>query len=66
MSRTQCYEWYRRCKEDTVSEISWHMCIHLSYGQLLLASRQTYLLEDHPLLAVRDCLSSVFVSDFHI
>jgi hypothetical protein len=35
-------------------------------GGELLAPRPTSKLEDHPLLAVRDCLCSIFSSTLHI
>jgi hypothetical protein len=36
------------------------------YGEELLARRPTSKLEDHPLLAVRDCLFNVFAATLHI
>jgi hypothetical protein len=36
------------------------------YGEELLALRQTPKLEDHPLLAARDCLFSIFAAALHI
>jgi hypothetical protein len=36
------------------------------YGEELLAPRPTAKLEDHPLLAVRDCLFSIFAATLHI
>jgi hypothetical protein len=32
------------------------------YGEELLAPRPTPMLEDHPLLAVRDCLFNIFAA----
>jgi hypothetical protein len=36
------------------------------YGEELLAPRLTPKLEDHPLLAVRDCLFKTFAATLHI
>jgi hypothetical protein len=36
--------------------------IKIFYGEGLLAPRRTPKLEDHPLLAVRDCLFSIFTA----
>jgi hypothetical protein len=36
------------------------------YGEELLATRPTPKLEDHPLLAVRDCLFNTFAAALHI
>jgi hypothetical protein len=36
------------------------------YGEELLAPRPTPKLEDHPLLAVRDCLFNIFAATLHI
>jgi hypothetical protein len=36
------------------------------YGEELLAPHPTPKLEDHPLLAVRDCLFNVFAATLHI
>jgi len=35
------------------------------YGRELLAHRPTPKLEDHPLLAVRDCLFNIFAATIH-
>jgi hypothetical protein len=39
--------------------------IILFYGEDLLAPRPTPKLEDHPLLALRDCLFNVFAATLH-
>jgi hypothetical protein len=36
------------------------------YCEVLLAPRPTSMLEDHPLLALRDCLFNIFAAIFHI
>jgi hypothetical protein len=36
------------------------------YGEELLAPRPTPKLEDHPFLAVRDCLFNIFAATLHI
>jgi hypothetical protein len=36
------------------------------YGEELLAPRSTPKMEDHPLLAVHDCLFNVFAATLHI
>ena len=36
------------------------------YGEELLAPRPTHKLEDHHLLAVRDCLFNIFAATLHI
>jgi hypothetical protein len=36
------------------------------YGEELLASRPAPKLDDHPLTAVRDCLSNIFTVTLHI
>jgi hypothetical protein len=38
----------------------------ISYGEELLAPRQTTNMEDHPLSAVRDCLFNIFAAILHI
>ena len=39
------------------------ICFH---GEELLESRPTPKMEDHPLLAVRDCLFNIFAATLHI
>jgi hypothetical protein len=39
--------------------------MHILYGEELLAPRPTPKLEDHPLLAVRDCLVNIFAAALH-
>jgi hypothetical protein len=36
------------------------------YGEKLFATRPTPTIDDHPLLAVRDCLFNIFAATLHI
>ena len=44
----------------------WVLLNIVFHGEVLLASRPTPKLEDHPLSAVRDCLFNLFAATLHI